>query len=150
MENKLTLWKEALLTNEREDFSEYYALRQRIFLYMEKLFFDNYDAEIFDTFSDRRKTLNNETLYLDDQTKIENLFTLSRSNFDLYNTEFERLESIYKDNVAIIGYTGAGTTDLGVTPFQGSYPNIGIHANILNTIVNERFITPYHYGLVGL
>ncbi|WP_252723529.1 adenylate/guanylate cyclase domain-containing protein [Treponema pedis] len=31
---------------------------------------------------------------------------------------------------------------MGVNPFWNSYPNVGTHANIYNTIMNEAFITP--------
>jgi len=36
--------------------------------------------------------------------------------------------------------TATSTTDIGVTPFQKRYPMVGIHGNILNTLLTERHI----------
>ena len=44
------------------------------------------------------------------------------------------------DKVLFYGLTADGTTDLSVTPFQGSYPMVGIYPNVLNTILQDRFI----------
>ncbi len=38
------------------------------------------------------------------------------------------------------GLTAPGTTDHSVTPFQGSYPMVGIYPNVLNTIMEGIFI----------
>ncbi len=40
----------------------------------------------------------------------------------------------------IIGYTGTGTTDIGVNPFVNEYANVGTHGAVVNTIITERFI----------
>lgn len=45
-----------------------------------------------------------------------------------------------KDKILFYGLTAAGTTDLSVTPFQGSYPMVGIYPNVLNTILSHSFI----------
>ena len=41
----------------------------------------------------------------------------------------------------LYGLTAAGTSDLGSQPFNGSYPMVGLHANALNTILSDIFIT---------
>ncbi len=40
----------------------------------------------------------------------------------------------------IIGLTGASTTDIGVTPFEEAYMNVGTHATVLNTILTGLFL----------
>jgi len=55
--------------------------------------------------------------------------------------------------VLFYGLTAPGTTDLSVTPVQGSYPMVGIYPNVLNTILNDIFIKrlpPWIDGLVIL
>lgn len=42
--------------------------------------------------------------------------------------------------VGIIGNAATGTTDIGVTPFSGTYINIGTHAAVMNTILNGDFL----------
>ncbi|MCG8480589.1 MAG: adenylate/guanylate cyclase domain-containing protein, partial [Spirochaetales bacterium] len=49
------------------------------------------------------------------------------------------LESI-PGSFIIIGYTGTGTTDIGVNPFVNEYANVGTHGAVVNTIITERFI----------
>ena len=41
----------------------------------------------------------------------------------------------------LYGLTAPGTSDLGSQPFNGSYPMVGLHANALNTILSDIFIT---------
>ncbi len=41
----------------------------------------------------------------------------------------------------LYGLTAPGTSDLGSQPFNGSYPMVGLHANSLNTILADIFIT---------
>ena len=49
--------------------------------------------------------------------------------------------------VLFYGLTADGTTDLSVTPFQGSYPMVGIYPNVLNTVLQERFIRSVSWWL---
>ena len=52
-----------------------------------------------------------------------------------------------RDKVLFYGLTADGTTDLSVTPFQGSYPMVGIYPNVLNTILQDRFIRSMSWWL---
>ncbi|MFA4980964.1 MAG: CHASE2 domain-containing protein [Candidatus Omnitrophota bacterium] len=47
---------------------------------------------------------------------------------------------VFKDKVCIIGLTAAGTGDLHPNPFETLYPGVGIHAEIFNSVLNNRFI----------
>lgn len=42
--------------------------------------------------------------------------------------------------ICYLGWTGTATTDRGVNPFDATYDNVGTHASIANTILNESFI----------
>ncbi|MBN2552077.1 MAG: CHASE2 domain-containing protein [Spirochaetales bacterium] len=48
----------------------------------------------------------------------------------------------------IIGWTGTSTTDIGVNPFEEEYMNVGTHAALVNTILQERFLDelPWWHG----
>ena len=50
----------------------------------------------------------------------------------------------------LYGLTAAGTSDLGSQPFNGSYPMVGLHANVLNTILSDIFITRTPKYIVSL
>ncbi len=58
------------------------------------------------------------------------------------------LEKTLSGSFAIIGQTGTSTTDIGVTPFEKEFMNVGIHANTANTILNRDFLDnlPWWYS----
>jgi adenylate cyclase len=50
-----------------------------------------------------------------------------------------------------IGWTGASTTDIGVTPFDSLYMNVGTHASVVNTILSGSFLDelPWWYSAIA-
>lgn len=116
-----------------ETFAEYFLLRNA--------FFEN-----LKTFSDSDDFINfvneNPELY----EKAEN-FCSNLETFDFY---FSEMKKMFTGKFCIIGNTGSGTTDLGSTPFQNSYPNVGTHANVYNTILTQDFITQINWFLAVL
>ena len=84
------------------------------------------------------------------KSELSDLFdTLSNEN-NLYNSVFAEKKASYADSFCIIGHTASSTTDLGTTPFERAYMNIGTHANVYNTIMNNDFIYPvtWIWGIV--
>jgi len=52
-----------------------------------------------------------------------------------------------KDKVVIIGVTAIAVYDLRVTPFQETFPGVEVHANIVDSILAEKFIgRPYYWA----
>lgn len=114
--------------------------------------FDEYFALRENFFANAGRLLNSdsiqELLRFDSVASDENFLTdLTYFSQDLedYLTYYYDMKKIYADKFCIIGNTGSGTTDLGSTPFQKSYPNVGTHANVYNTIMNQDFITPLEW-----
>ena len=48
------------------------------------------------------------------------------------------------------GLTAAGTSDLNPMPFDSRYPMVGLHANALNTILDNRIIHEISKGWIGV
>ena len=69
-----------------------------------------------------------------------------------YRTYLDRM--LTPDDIAgkvlFYGLTAPGTTDLSVTPVQGSYPMVGIYPNVLNTILEGIFIRRLPAWIDGL
>lgn len=107
-----------------EIFDEYFALR--------KSFFEN--VNIFSNSEDFINFINENPELYDFATD----FSVNLENFNFY---FEEMQKMFSQKFCIVGNTGSGTTDLGSTPFQNSYPNVGTHANVYNTIMTQDFIT---------
>lgn len=74
---------------------------------------------------------------------IEDARGLFASTRELYEETISRrdeLASFFEGAFIIIGQTGVGTVDIGVNPFEGQYFNVGTHAAVPNTILQEDFI----------
>ncbi|MFW5826495.1 MAG: CHASE2 domain-containing protein [Alkalispirochaeta sp.] len=58
--------------------------------------------------------------------------------------EVERLRSFLEreisDSVALIGYTATSTTNLGVTPFDAQFPNVGLHGAVISMMSSRSFL----------
>ncbi|WP_407400220.1 CHASE2 domain-containing protein [Treponema sp.] len=54
--------------------------------------------------------------------------------------DFNYLKQIFDGAFVLLGNSASSSTDLGVTPFAKSYANLGTHANVANTIIQQDFI----------
>lgn len=78
--------------------------------------------------------------YKEIESKTPEIFSSTKSVYEeLINTR-----KIISDDIngafCIIGNTGTSTTDIGVTPFEKEYMNVGTHASVVNTILTENFL----------
>ena len=76
------------------------------------------------------------------QTELSELFDTLSSENELYNSIFAEKKEVYANSFCILGHTASSTTDLGTTPFERAYMNVGTHANVYNTVMSEDFIYP--------
>lgn len=116
-----------------EIFTEYFSLRQN--------FFEN--LAIFANSDDFINFVNENPEMYSQATD----FCINLETFLFY---FDEMKSMFNKKFCILGNTGSGTTDLGSTPFQNSYPNVGTHANVYNTIMTQDFITPVSWFWVAI
>jgi len=77
--------------------------------------------------------------------ELSNLFDTLQSENSLYNSIFAEKKAIYANSFCILGHTASSTTDLGTTPFERAYMNVGTHANVYNTIMNQDFVYPVEW-----
>ncbi len=136
---KLGLWKHQLLSGEQNNFDEYFAEREVFFQNYKEFLTGGFDKEIHDVFSSVKNT-NAEYAKADEY--VSQLFSNAEDEYKTYMEHLDYINKFCKNSFTVIGYSGVGTSDLGVNPFWNSYPNVGTHANIYNTIMNEAFITP--------
>ncbi len=128
-------------TREDARYYDYIARRAEFFMMCEELTLPEYLEEIF-------TTLDNPTLDATEEqreiakTNIKINFDNYKKNLTVYNDLFATGKENYDGSFVVIGHTASNSTDLGTTPFEGKYANVGTHANVYNTIMNEDFITP--------
>jgi len=62
----------------------------------------------------------------------------------------KKLKKMVKGSICIIGLTAVGTHDYNPIPYDSSYPMVGTHGNIINSILTEQFIekAPESYNIL--
>ena len=80
------------------------------------------------------------------QSELSTLVETLSSENELYNSIFAEKKAVYANSFCILGHTASSTTDMGTTPFERAYMNVGTHANVYNTIMNQDFIYPISWG----
>ncbi len=84
-----------------------------------------------------------EAAYKQVKEEVPVVFNATRDVYTNISKSRERLEKEISDSFIIIGHVGTSTTDIGVTPFSEEYMNVGTHASLVNTILQEDFLDEY-------
>ncbi len=136
------------------EFDAYFAERRSFFNKCAQLADMQYQKQVVDYWNDRIEKYADNPLEVQ---RCENnragfiaLYEAFRGEVNAYLAGFEELSRLFAGSFCIVGHTATGSTDLGNTPFETGFPNIGTHANVYNTIMNQDFITPtpWWYGII--
>ena len=134
-----------------EEYEQYFGLRNQFFSDLKTFV----DAEYLTSVKDRIYSLvfdiGEETAYTFLDYYEEDLGNLSILLRD-YTNSFNIMKDKFNEAFCIIGNTAASTTDLGATPFQKKYENVGLHATLANTILNQDFIyyIDWYWGFLAV
>ncbi len=71
---------------------------------------------------------------------VEEIFAATRDLLERHDDQRSELQEAFEGAFVIAGQTGVGTVDIGVTPFDSLYFNVGTHAAVSNTILQENFL----------
>ena len=97
--------------------------------------------------------LNPETkqFYIEIKEQVPEFFDASTTLYENLMELRVKLKEKLGGSFSIIGHTGTSTTDIGVTPFEEEYMNLGIHASLVNTILTGRFLNelPKWYSILS-
>ncbi len=135
------------------DYDAYFEARKSFFNKCLQLSDMNYQQEIMDYWdSYKEKYADNPaevTRSINERAGFVALYSAYRDAVESYYSAYEYLAGRFNGAFCIVGHTATGSTDLGNTPFETGFPNIGTHANVYNTIMNQDFITPtpWWYGI---
>ena len=121
------------------EYENYFSMRREFFASVNDFVQANYLPDVQARLDELATVVDEATLnqwkeYLEQD--FSDLEYCSKSYSD-FSTE---MSALYKDAYCIIGNTATSTTDIGATPYETKYMNVGIHANILNTLLNQDFI----------
>ncbi len=73
---------------------------------------------------------------------LKNYWDVIEKDYATYANYTNEMKKVYDGSICFIGFTAAASTDFGVNPFDKTYANLGVHANVANTILQQSFITP--------
>ena len=81
-------------------------------------------------------------LYGDQISELTELTTGTSSLVQTYDEYELDMRQKYHGSICLVGFTANASTDFGITPFDRMYANLGVHANVANTILQKDFIRP--------
>lgn len=122
-----------------DEYNEYFTARKNFFDRVSSLIDGSYFSEINDRLDEMKSQLDS-TSYQEAKEGIKNLYDNLLNEDEIYHSTFNEKKKAYENSFCIIGNTASSTTDLGTTPFNRAYPNVGTHANVYNTIMTRNFI----------
>lgn len=127
-----------------EDYDQYFAMKTAFFEGARELAAGTYHQQIVDRLNEMKDELYEDQL-AETLSDLDDLFDTLGHEVAQYLESHQTLTESYRGSFCIIGNTASSTTDLGNTPFNRAYPNVGTHANVYNTILNQDFITPFNW-----
>jgi adenylate cyclase len=72
--------------------------------------------------------------------EVGTTFTALRGKVKAYVDLRTKLEERLKGAMTFYGFTAVATTDIGVTPFDPVFYNVGTHASVANTLLTGQFL----------
>lgn len=127
-----------------DEYADYFAARSAFFERVMSLIEGPYFDEISMRLDEMRGQLDEQN-YGEIKESVSNIHSSLRNEAEIYSSTFNEKKDVYKGSFCIIGNTASSTTDLGSTPFNRAYPNVGTHANVYNTIMNRDFVREVHW-----
>ncbi len=146
--------KEVLGGGDPELMNEYREVRRRFFdavsSFLEGSAEENIIDEIDSIIASGQLDEQTAKSYASIKEEVPEVFDASRDVMSKLRESRERLEKHVPGSFIIIGHVGTSTTDIGVTPFSEEYMNVGTHASLVNTILQENFLDelPEWYSMV--
>ncbi len=130
-----------------EMYEDYFSKKREFYSYVKKYAETDFLSEINLRLAELEDILGFDTLS-EFREIIENELNVIKENVEAYAEFSEEMREKFYGSFCIIGHTASSTTDIGGTPFQKTYFNVGTHANVLNTILQKDFIVPvsWNYG----
>lgn len=122
-----------------DEYEQYFGARNDFYNNIKDYIDANYLPSIKNRLEELRSIAGDEIIdsYILDHTDVLNSLSLLYKDYQTFHKE---LSELLNGAYCIIGNTATSTTDNGATPFEKKYVNVGIHANILNTLIGENFI----------
>ncbi|RPJ09597.1 MAG: CHASE2 domain-containing protein [Spirochaetaceae bacterium] len=131
-----SLLQELLHGKSPRTFDDYLALRDSFFSQIEKYISTEKEASVFAGIR-----AENEAELKDSQNTVRSIFSVVRNEqYPLLKEIREVLKTQVPGSMCFTSWTATSTNDIGVNPFDGEYINVGTHASVANTILQQSFL----------
>ncbi len=129
-----------------EMYEEYFGLRKTFFENIQTFISSDLETPVYDFLNKLAETYSdNADGFLEALEFISGEFDFLKSEFVDYVQEEKNIHNDLDGAYCIIGNTATSTTDIGAIPFIKKYANVGIHGNIMNTILERKFIYSFDW-----
>lgn len=81
---------------------------------------------------------------------IPDVFSASRGTLEILLSLRKDLDSAINGSIAVLGYSGTSTTDIGVNPFEEGYMNVGLYTSVINTLIQRNFLQDMAWWISAL
>ncbi|MBR7063746.1 MAG: CHASE2 domain-containing protein, partial [Treponema sp.] len=125
-----------------QEYEEYFSMRNNFFAKVNDFLSKEHLNSIGSRAEELLKANADTSAIAEFVSLMENQFEILKESYELYSNYFSEMKEVYSGSICFLGNTASSTTDLGTNPFVRSYPNVGTHANVMNTILQKAFITP--------
>ena len=98
------------------------------------------DAAKKDVFKFLEKNIEKIPLGVPKRDELENDYKLIDVPREMVRKAKDRITQLVKGKICFVGLTGTGAHDRRPIPLQPDYPMVGLHSNVLNTILTKSFI----------
>ncbi len=121
------------------EYNEYFNLRKQFYSDIQKFISNNYLPGILERLEELIEFVEIDIVeeiagYMNED------FNGLKNDYEIFLSNYEDLQKQFNGAYCLLGNTATSTTDNGATPLDNKYMNVGIHANVLNTLLTEEFI----------
>ena len=135
-----------------EMYEDYFSLRKDYFENVQTFINQNLENEVFefldyiiDKYSDNEEVVQQFSEW---KKVLSEEYDYLKEEYFSYMEIEPKVRSDINGAYCIIGNTASSTTDLGAVPFIKQYANVGIHGNVMNTILNRQFIYSFDWYFI--
>lgn len=130
----------ALETGDESAKQQWLTNRKQFFSILEQFIKAQYGNEIVSVIDALKAPPAVKQTLKDDGTALNALFVELANVLKAFDESYASLTKRLANKFCIIGWSATATTDIGVNPFEEKYINIGTHAAVVNTILNNKFL----------
>ncbi len=123
----------------KQDYDDFYAYKNEYYEGVKAFLESNYYPKI-EARLNELIPWNGEELIESIKSGTKETFDSLQKEYDFYTTSMDSFRKKFAGSYCILGNTATSTTDLGATPFENKFENVGIHATLLNTLLTENYI----------